>query len=72
MEDESRGWRKLWQQAQREGDPKKLDAIIKQVNRLLTEHENRALARVRGDEPVSDFASGLRSLSKVDKLLGSD
>jgi len=46
--------------------------LSKQVNRLLTEHENRALARVRGDEPVSDFASGIRSLSKVDKLLGSD
>jgi len=50
MEDEPRGWRKLWQQAQREGDPKKLDAIVKQVNRLLTKHENEALARARGDE----------------------
>jgi hypothetical protein len=48
MEDESRGWRKLWQQAQREGDPKKLDAIIKQVNRLLTKHENEALAKHEG------------------------
>lgn len=72
MKDEPQGWRKLWEQAQRERDPKKLDAIIKQVNRLLTEYENRALARARGDEPVSDLAPGLRRLSKVDKLVGSD
>ena len=72
VEDEPRGWRKLWEQAQRERDPKKLDAIIKQVNRLLTEHENRALARARGDEPLSDLAPSLRRLSKVDKLPGND
>ena len=41
MKDKPKGWRKLWEQAQREKDPKKLDVIIKQVNRLLVEHENR-------------------------------
>ena len=51
MKDEPLGWRKLWEQAQREKDPKKLDAIIKQVNRLLTEHKNRLIARARDDEP---------------------
>jgi hypothetical protein len=40
------GWRKLWEQAQREADPKKLDAIIKRVNRLLVEHEERSLTRM--------------------------
>jgi hypothetical protein len=43
------GWRKLWAQAQRERDSKKLDAIIKQVNRLLTEYENRAIAEAKGE-----------------------
>ena len=56
MKDEPQGWRKLWEQAQRERDPKKLDAIIKQVNRLLTKHENQVLARTRGNEPLSDLA----------------
>ena len=71
LEDEPEGWRKLWQQAQRERNPKKLDAIIKQVNQLLTEHENQALAKTQGD-PVSELVSGLCILSKVDNIRGSD
>lgn len=38
---EPEGWRKLWEKAQRERNPQKLDAIIKHVNRLLTAHERR-------------------------------
>jgi hypothetical protein len=45
------GWRKLWQQAQREKDPEKLDAIIKRVNRLLAEHEKRSLGKRHGGPP---------------------
>lgn len=41
---EPEGWRPLWEKAQRERDPKKLDAIIKQMNQLLAVHEKRALA----------------------------
>ena len=37
-----RGWRKLWNQAQQERDPARLDAIIKQMNALLTEQEKKA------------------------------
>jgi hypothetical protein len=47
------GWRKLWEQAQREGDPKKLDTIIKQVHRLITEHEERLLSRKQRGSAVS-------------------
>jgi hypothetical protein len=43
------GWRRLWEQAQREGDPKKLDAIIKQVSRLLRQQEERLLSRAQGE-----------------------
>jgi hypothetical protein len=39
---EPEGWRLLWEKAQREGHPKKLDAIIKQMNRLLSAYERRA------------------------------
>jgi hypothetical protein len=45
FEDQSpASWRKLWEKANRDGDAKKLDAIIKQVNRLLTEHERQCVA----------------------------
>lgn len=46
-EEAPQGWRKLREQAQRERDPKKLDSIIKRVNRLLTEHENRSVAMMQ-------------------------
>jgi hypothetical protein len=38
---EPKGWRKLCEKAQRERNPQKLDAILKKVNKLLTEHEKR-------------------------------
>jgi hypothetical protein len=39
-----RGWRTLQERAQHENDPKKLAAIIDEMNRLLTEHA-RAIKR---------------------------
>ncbi len=45
---EPAGWRRLWEEAQRERDPKKLDAIIKRMNVLLTEHEQQAAASETG------------------------
>lgn len=44
---EPEGWRKLWEKAQRERDSKKLDAIIKQMNQLLTVHEKRCAATTK-------------------------
>jgi hypothetical protein len=35
------GWRRLWEEAQRETNPTRLDAIIKRMNLLLTEHEQQ-------------------------------
>ncbi|HMH09049.1 MAG TPA: hypothetical protein VK579_20400 [Terriglobales bacterium] len=37
-----KGWRRLWEEAQRETDPKRLDAIIKRMNLLLTEQEQKS------------------------------
>jgi hypothetical protein len=39
---EPKGWRDLQERAQQETDPKKLAAIIDEMNKLLTEHEGRA------------------------------
>jgi hypothetical protein len=50
--DEPKGWRTLWERAQRERDPKKLAAIIDQMNQLLTEHEKAAADEKR--EPAPD------------------
>lgn len=49
---EPKGWRTLWERAQRETDPKKLAAIIDQMNQLLTEHEKAAADEKR--EPTPD------------------
>jgi len=43
--DEPKGWRTVWERAQRERDPKKLAAIIDPMNQLLTEHEKTAATR---------------------------
>jgi hypothetical protein len=43
------GWRERWQQARQQGDSRKMAAIVQQVNRLLTDLENRS-AREAGDE----------------------
>jgi hypothetical protein len=40
--DEPKGWRRLWESAQRERNPKKLATLIDQMNQLLTEHEKAA------------------------------
>ncbi len=42
LPDEPKGWRKLWEAAQREKDPKKLVELIDQMNQLLAEHEKTA------------------------------
>jgi 23S rRNA maturation mini-RNase III len=44
-QDEPPGWRTLQEKAQRERDPKKLAALIDEMNRLLTEHEKAAQGR---------------------------
>lgn len=46
---DTQGWRQRWQQARREGDSRKMEAIVRQVNRLLTDLENRS-AREAADE----------------------
>jgi hypothetical protein len=43
------GWRERWQQARQQGDSRKMATIVQQVNRLLTDLENRS-AREAGDE----------------------
>jgi hypothetical protein len=40
---EPEGWRELQERAQREREPRKLEAIIEEMNRLLTECEKRAV-----------------------------
>jgi hypothetical protein len=52
---EPKGWRTLWERAQREKDPKKLAAIIDQMNQLLTEHEKAAADEKR--KPPHDSMS---------------
>jgi hypothetical protein len=42
LPDEPKGWRKLWEKAQRERDPEKLAALIDRLNQLLSEHEKAA------------------------------
>jgi hypothetical protein len=42
--EEPEGWRELQERARNERDPKKLEAIIAEMNRLLTECEKKAAA----------------------------
>ena len=49
---EPEGWRELQERAQSERDPRKLEAIIEEMNRLLTECEKRAVAG-EGPDPTS-------------------
>jgi len=49
---EPEGWRALQQRAQSEQDPKKLEAIIAEMNRLLSECEKKAAAG-EAPEPTS-------------------
>jgi len=59
LPDEPKGWRKLWEEAQHEKDPKRLAELIDQMNRLLTQHE-KAAAR-------EETKSGTSSLSERPK-----
>jgi hypothetical protein len=40
---EPKDWLRLWEQAQRERDPGRLDAILKRMKRLLSEHKCKAM-----------------------------
>jgi hypothetical protein len=50
--EEPPGWRELQEWAKSERDPRKLEAIIEEMNRLLTECEKRA-ANGTGSGPTS-------------------
>ena len=50
--DEPEGWRILWESAQREKDPKRLVALIDQMNQLLTENE-KATEELQGSSKRS-------------------
>ena len=42
---EPEGWRELQERARNEKDPRKLEVIIAEMNRLLSEYEKKAAAR---------------------------
>ena len=48
-ETDRQGWRERWQQAQQQGDSRKIEIIVQQVNRLITEMENRATREARNE-----------------------
>lgn len=48
-ETDPQGWRERWQQAQQQGDSRKIEIIVQQVNRLITEMENRATREARNE-----------------------
>ncbi|MGA2353793.1 MAG: hypothetical protein ABSG02_04805 [Terriglobales bacterium] len=52
LPDEPEGWRELQKRARNEPDPKKLEAIIAEMNELLSEHEKRAAAN-EAPQPAS-------------------
>jgi hypothetical protein len=49
---EPKGWRELQERAQHEQDPRKLEAIIAEMNQLLSECEKKA-ANGDGPRPTS-------------------
>ena len=49
---EPEGWRELQERARNERDPRKLEAIIAEMNQLLTECEKKA-ADGKGPRPTS-------------------
>jgi hypothetical protein len=49
VENEPEGWRQLQEKAQREKDPKKLAALIDQMNQMLAECEKKAAAKKDSD-----------------------
>ena len=42
------GWREFWQKAQQQEDFRKMEMIVQELNRLLTEMENRATREAGG------------------------
>jgi len=50
LPDEPEGWRELQKRARNEPDPRKLEAIIAEMNELLSEHEKRAAAGATANE----------------------
>jgi hypothetical protein len=52
---EPEGWRELQERAKSERDPRKLEAIIAEMNRLLSECEKRAAA---GEAPRPTYPRG--------------
>jgi len=55
--DEPEGWRELQERARNEPDPKKLEEIIAEMNRLLSEREKKATAG-EASHPTSRRGSG--------------
>jgi len=68
---EPEGWSRLWEQAQRERDPKKLEATIQQMNHLLTEHEKRAAGGAPDGFMVSSPRASVTS-GEFDNSIASD
>lgn len=52
---EPEGWRELQERARKARDPKELDAIITEMNRLLSECEKKA---ARGEGPYAGSPPG--------------
>ena len=50
---EPAGWRELLQKAQQQEDPAKLIKIIKQLNRLLAQHEKHVARETQNGEFLS-------------------
>ena len=75
--EEPKGWRRLWEQARRARNTQELDAIIKRMNLLLSEHEQKSAGVVaensKGALPTSPYADdvsvGQRGVLKAGKPL---
>jgi len=57
---EPEGWRELQERAKSERDPRKLEAIIAEMNRLLSECEKRAAA---GEAPRRSLRRSVKQTS---------
>jgi hypothetical protein len=61
--EEPKGWRRLWEQAQRARTTRELDAIIMRMNRLLSEHEQKSAGAIakkgKGALPTSSSTDDL-------------
>lgn len=70
-ETDPQGWRERWQQAQQHGDSRKIEIIVQQVNRPITEMENRATREARNDL-VSDLPAVISWLCQIDNSMRED